>query len=105
MSIEKTELGEMYFFPEGAEQIAFTDNTTDPYTVDQTAIYAERQGTFLLAMATGCSCWDGEWYVVRYNSAEDLLNDIGQEGEADYEYHPNFTAQGNLRSQVEGWSK
>lgn len=102
-NIEKTELGDLYTFPEGAVEIAFTDNTTEAYSVDRSAIYAETGGTFLFATASGCSCWDGDWYAVRYNSVEDLLTDIGPEGTADYEFHPNFTAQENLRAQVEEW--
>lgn len=100
-----TELGDLYEFPEGAEQIALTDNTLDPWSIDQSAIYAEPQGTFLFATASGCSCWDGEWYVVRYDTVEELLEAIGPEGKADYEFHPNFKAQENLRAQVEDWKK
>ena len=103
----KKDLGDLYpsQFPEGWENVAGTDNTVESYTTDQTEIHALPNGHFLLATASGCSCWDGDWYVVQYNSLEYLFKDIGPEGEADYEYHPNFKAQDNLRSQVKRWLK
>lgn len=54
-----------------ATVIAFIDESAD-YEIDQTAILRE-DGGFLLATASGCSCWSGEWHVERYNTLDDLF--------------------------------
>lgn len=85
-----------------AEVIAEIDESAD-YEVDQTTILAEEAGTFLLATASGCSCWAGEWDVVRYDTVEELLADIGPTGESDNLYNPSFEGVKALEAQVEAW--
>lgn len=86
-----------------AKLIAEVDES-ESYETDQTRIYAEDSGTFVLAGASGCSCWDGEWGLVRYDTLEELLTDIGPKGtDGDRMYHPTFAGVKDLTEQVNEW--
>jgi hypothetical protein len=106
----KTELGEVHHWYSDdndvlgrATTIASIDEG-EPYETDQTDILVETEGTFLLATASGCSCWDGDWYVTRYDTVEELLEDIGPQGSADNGgYNPSFKGVEDLLKQVEEW--
>lgn len=88
-------------FP-NAKRIAFIDESAD-YEVDQTAILVDGD-TFILALASGCSCWDGDWQLFRFDTVEELLEDIGPQGEGDdYSYNPSFEGVKDLAQQVEAW--
>lgn len=88
---------------DGAELVAEI-NENELYEVDQTRIYADKDGTFVLATASGCSCWDGKWYASRYDTVEELLTDIGPSGEADNGgYNPSFKGVEDLTAQVKAW--
>jgi len=77
---------------------------SESYETDQTQILVEPEGTFLLATASGCSCWGGEWYVTRYDTVEELLEDIGPTGDADNGgYNPSFEGVKDLAEQVKEW--
>lgn len=42
------------------------------YEVDITAIYQKPDGGFVLALASGCSCWDGEYDMEDFDSLDDI---------------------------------
>lgn len=61
-------------FLEAHTQLASIDES-EPYEVDQTVVlYDEDSGDFLLASATGCSCWPdrGGFSVERFPEFQDL---------------------------------
>jgi hypothetical protein len=41
------------------------------YEIDQAAIYQTDTG-YILATASGCSCWSGEWSITEYETLADL---------------------------------
>ena len=34
---------------------------SEPYSVDRAEVWLQPDGSFVLATASGCSCWSGEW--------------------------------------------
>lgn len=70
------------------------------YEVDQTAIFADGD-EWILATASGCSCWAGEWDVERYDSLEALFTAIGPKSESARQYNPSFAGAEALRVLVE----
>jgi hypothetical protein len=106
--MSKTELGEYGgYWRSGQESspianaalIAEIDEARS-YEVDQTAIYADADGTFILSTASGCSCWDGKYYAVRYDTLEELFGDIGPAGKSEYSYNPSFRGVEELKRQI-----
>jgi hypothetical protein len=84
-----------------AKIIASIDES-ESYETDQTAILRDgADGTFILATALGCSCWEGDWSLFRYSTLDELLDDIGPSGEYDYDYNPTFAGVEALRGQLE----
>jgi hypothetical protein len=74
----------------------------DSYEVDQTTILRDaHDGMFILATASGCSCWDGIWELTKYDSLTLLLEDIGAGGDSDRLYNPSFAGIVALRGQLE----
>ena len=65
--------------------IAWVDES-ESYEVDITEIWKTSEGKFILATATGCSCWGGEYEVEEYASLDDVVSGIlNREG---YVYNP-----------------
>jgi hypothetical protein len=83
----------------GATMIADV-NEADSYEVDEASVFAIDDGTFILRTASGCSCWDGEYYGTRYDSLDELFTDIGPKGQSDYSYNPTFAGAEELRRQA-----
>lgn len=79
--------------------MAFIDES-QPYEVDQTAIYASENG-FILATASGCSCWAGEWDVERYEDLPSLFQAIGLHTGTARRFNPSLAGVEALRAQVE----
>jgi hypothetical protein len=71
-----------------------------PYEVDQTSVYKNGNG-FVLATASGCSCWDGDWEVQKFRSLDRLFEAIGATGDrTGYHYNPSLEGAKTLREQV-----
>lgn len=83
----------------GWNLIASIDES-EPYEVDQTAIFADGD-EWILATASGCSCWDGDWEVERYDSLDSLFESIGPKSGVGRAYNPSFAGAEALRAQVE----
>ena len=67
--------------------LAFVDES-EPYSIDQCAII-QRGDEFILASASGCSCWDGTWDEEKFNSLDDLAASLLAD---DRLYNPSFGA-------------
>jgi hypothetical protein len=77
----------IYKFPDTWELLAELDESAD-YEVDVTRIY--RDGiTFVLATASGCSCWDGDYSVESFNSLDALKESLGVNGK-ERDFNPSF---------------
>lgn len=85
-------------FPEDWVQIADVDESRD-YEIDQTRIYRTPSG-FALAVASGCSCWDGEWEAEEFDDLSVLLASFDT---TDYAYNPSKMGVLDLSSQVQSW--
>lgn len=71
------------------------------YEVDQTMIRHDGD-EWILATASGCSCWGGEWDVERFDTLAALFESIGPRGiEGERSYNPTFAGVEALRAQVE----
>lgn len=82
--------------------MAYIDESA-PYEIDQTAILTE-DNKWVLATASGCSCWGGEWELSRFADLESLFAAIGPTTEASgytHQYNPSFAGVEALRAQVE----
>lgn len=90
-------------FPHAVEIAAIDES--ESYEVDQTSILVDADGTFILAVASGCSCWEGDWELTRFTTVEELLDDIGPAGKGDYSYNPSFAGVKELGRQVAEWRK
>ena len=55
----------------GYKLLSLVDES-EPYEVDQTAIYLTPQGKFAYASASGCSCWGGDWTVSDFDSLDEI---------------------------------
>lgn len=86
----------------GARMIAEIDES-EPYEVDQTRIYVAAGGTFVLATASGCSCWEGDWELTRYDTLAELIDDIGPLGGSEHDYNPSFKGAEALAKQALEW--
>lgn len=73
---------------------------SEAYEVDQTMIRQDGD-EWILATASGCSCWDGEWAVERFDTLEALFGAIGRDSEVERMYNPTFAGVEALRAQVE----
>lgn len=60
--------------PEGWVLIAEQDDS-EGYDVDRTAIFTTPEG-FVLATASGCSCWGGEWWIENFDTLDDIEVDL-----------------------------
>lgn len=86
----------IYTFPEDWQLLAEIDES-ESYEVDQTAIY--RSGDrFVLATASGCSCWDGDWEVEEFDTLQALEESARQDGER--AYNPSWKAIDDLMAQA-----
>lgn len=83
---------------DGWSPVAMVDES-EPYEVDTTEILVMPDGRFALRTAAGCSCWDGEYDVIAYDTLAELLVDIGPSGTSDYRYNPSFAAVADLTRQ------
>lgn len=89
------------YYEERASQLrelAFIDES-QPYEVDQTGIYVDESGVFVLLTASGCSCWEGEYNEEQFASLEaleiSLLND-------DRTYNPSLLGAKALVAEARG---
>ncbi len=57
--------------PEGTTFLAGLDESAS-YEVDYTEIWRNADGKFVLATASGCSCWDGDFDTETFDSLDDL---------------------------------
>lgn len=90
-------------FPKSWKLIASIDES-EQYEVDQTAIYKNGK-EFVLATATGCSCWDGDWEVSKFRSLDRLFKSIGATGDGTgHQYNPTFAGAEALKTQVLAYS-
>lgn len=79
--------------------LAFIDEA-DSYEVDENGIYTDGEKFYLLS-ASGCSCWDGEFDEVEYNSFEELKQALlGDEGDG-YRYCPSLEGARQLIKEAE----
>lgn len=76
---------EVYGIPKEWELLGELDESAD-YEVDITAIY-RHNGEFILATASGCSCWDGDYGIERFKTLDDLEKSLMND---DREYNPSF---------------
>lgn len=67
------------------------------YEVDQTRIYKTPNG-FVLANASGCSCWSGEWYIEDFATLDDLYKSLQWDDRA---YNPSWKGALDLKEQAE----
>lgn len=63
------------------------DDRSESYDIDITAIY-QAGDKFMLATASGCSCWSGEYDIEEFDSLDALALSIGPVGE-DRRYNPS----------------
>lgn len=68
------------------------DDYSQPYEVDVAEIYLDEKGGFVYAMASGCSCWDGEYTVERYDSLYAMQQALGPKG-PDRKYHVSYARE------------
>jgi hypothetical protein len=86
-----------YYVPKEWTLLAEIDES-EAYEVDITEIY--RHGDkFILATASGCSCWSGEYDVEEFTSLDALADAIGIEG-PDRRYQPSLKAAADLIAQA-----
>lgn len=82
---------------EGWSLIADVDESA-PYEVDQTRIYSLEDGRFVLATASGCSCWDGEWETQTFSSLDEIENAVLYREK--YAYNPSLEGAKTLVEQA-----
>jgi hypothetical protein len=55
------------------KQLAFINEAVNSYEVDQTGLYYDPETKeFAIVSATGCSCWNGEAYIERCKTFEEV---------------------------------
>lgn len=67
---------------------------SEPYEVDITAIY-RGAGKIILATASGCSCWDGEYDIEYFDTIDELAASVAVTGD-DRRYNPSPKAAAEL---------
>jgi hypothetical protein len=82
-------------FPKDWKQIASVDES-EPYEIDQTTIWQTPTG-YALAVASGCSCWDGEWSVTEFATLDDIFDSFDT---TDYAYNPSLKGIEALKEQI-----
>ncbi len=45
---------------------------SESYDIDKSRIYAKPDGSFALATASGCSCWEGDWETQDFSDLGEL---------------------------------
>jgi hypothetical protein len=80
--------------PEGWTSLGHLDESAD-YEVDQTEIFWTEDGRFVLATASGCSCWDGEWNAETFDTLDALAKSISPVGDA-RQYNPSASGGASL---------
>lgn len=79
-----------YYTPKDWRLLAEVDESRS-YEVDVTEVYVRPDGKFILATATGCSCWSGEYDVEEFDTLDALAASILPEGpETERRYNPSF---------------
>jgi hypothetical protein len=81
-----------YYVPDKWKLLAEIDES-EPYEVDVTEIYQDAEGKFILATASGCSCWGGEYDSESFDSLEALGTSMIKD---DRQYNPSFRAANEL---------
>jgi hypothetical protein len=85
----------------GWVSLAELDESQD-YETDVTEIlYDAGTRELILATASGCSCWDGEWFIERYPNLKSLEQRLLGNGQG-YQYNPSLKgAEGILQEAKE----
>jgi len=60
-----------YYVPKDWRLLAALDES-EPYEVDVTEIYQRPDGKLILATASGCSCWDGDYDTDEFDTLDAL---------------------------------
>lgn len=84
--------------PDGWTLLASVDES-EPYEIDQTQIFLMEDGRYVLATASGCSCWDGDWSAEPFDTLTALFASIGVTGD-ERRYNPSVLGVEDLRAQV-----
>lgn len=82
--------------------IAETDES-EPYTVDRAEVWLHEDGSFILATASGCSCWEGDWNEEAYVNYADLEAALSLWG-TERTYNPSPAGSSDLLAQVRAWA-
>lgn len=85
-------------FPKDWVVIAEIDES-EPYEIDQTTIYATPTG-YAVAVASGCSCWDGDWEVDEFPDLDTLIKSLQYDDRA---YNPSMKGIDDLKEQISFW--
>jgi hypothetical protein len=72
---------------------------SESYEVDQSRIYKSSDG-FVLATASGCSCWGGDWEVEHFAELDALYMSIKLD---DRQYNPSWKAADELHETALRW--
>jgi hypothetical protein len=80
-----------YYVPKGWVLLAELDES-ESYEVDVTEIY-KAGDKFVLATATGCSCWNGEYDTEEFDTLDALGVSMVKD---DRQYNPSFRAAADL---------
>lgn len=72
------------------------------YEIDLTEIYFH-EGKFILATASGCSCWDGEYDIEEFDSLDALADSIGVLSMTERSYHPSLRGATELLAEARAW--
>lgn len=86
-------------FPKDWRQLAEVDES-QPYEVDRTAIFSTSEGEFILATASGCSCWSGEWQIERFKTLEEIENAWRTDREYGFSYRTAVTLLDEARKNL-----
>lgn len=83
-----------YYTPKEWTLVAEIDES-ESYEVDITEIYY-LDGKWILATATGCSCWSGEYDVETFDTLDALAESIGVLSQDERRYNPSLRGANEL---------
>ena len=87
----------IYEIPKDWRLIASVDESQD-YDVDESHVYVKPDGAFVLATASACSCWDGDYEVQEFASLDELVALVlNREG---FVYNPSIAGAKSLVDQA-----
>ena len=83
---------ELYGVPDNWTLLTEGGWEEEAWTVDRASIYLMPDGRFALATASGCSCWDGDWYVQEY----DTIDQVAESAYEDRRWAPSLVGMKRL---------